>query len=89
MIFFYLRKTDFFGENTGFHDTGIRYRFESSKFGSAVKSYIYFIKITLIVLKEDFGLFSGPVPTDKSLTLRLAAWPLRGHTALSNFLEDI
>ena len=23
------------------------------------------------------------------LTLRLAAWPLRGHTALSNFLEDI
>ena len=56
------RKSDFFRENTGFLKTGTRNRFESSKFGIAVKSCIYFIKITLIVLKEDFG-FSRPVPS--------------------------
>ena len=39
-IFFYLIKSDFFRENTDFLNTGTRYRFESTKFGSAVKSYI-------------------------------------------------
>ena len=57
MNFFKLRKNDFFRKNTDFLNTGTRDRFESSKFRSAVKSLKQLIKITLIVLKEDFGSF--------------------------------
>ena len=57
VAFFILGKKNFFRENTDFLKTGTRYRFQSSKFRFAVKSYIWFIKVTLIVLKEDFGLF--------------------------------
>ena len=39
--------------------------------------------------KNDDFLETITETTDFVLTLRLAAWPLRGHTALSNFLEDI
>ena len=56
--FFYSRKREFFSENTGFLDTGTWYRSESWKFGSADKSYVYNVKIILIVLKEDFGSIS-------------------------------
>ena len=52
----------FLGKIPVFLITGTRYRFESWKFGCAVKSYIQVMKITLIVLKEDFGFFSGPLP---------------------------
>ena len=42
------------GRKAGLLDTGTRYRFKRSKFGSADKSYTYNVRIILIVLKEDF-----------------------------------
>ena len=38
-------------------------RLESSKFKSFVNTYVKDIRINLIVLKEDFDVFSGPVLT--------------------------
>ena len=35
--------------------TGTRYAFETSKFGFAVKSYLYNTKFVILLLKEDFG----------------------------------
>ena len=60
--FFNRRITDFCRENNGFMITGARYRFETSTFGCGFKSFKLLIKITLILLEENFGLFSGPVP---------------------------
>ena len=56
-IFFILVYVLFWGKIPVFLKTGTRYGFGSWKFGCAVKSYIYIMKITLIVLKENFGLF--------------------------------
>ena len=63
-FFLFEFKCFFLGKIPGFLFNGTIYRFESWKFGCAVKSYIKAIKITLIVLTEDFGLFSGPVPSN-------------------------
>ena len=56
-IFFIWVYVLFWGKIPVFLKTGTRYRFGSWKFGCAVKSYIYIMKITLIVLKEDFAFF--------------------------------
>ena len=54
------KKPDFIRQNTGFlARSRFRYKItlQKSKFECAVKSFIYDFEITLIVLKEFFGLF--------------------------------
>ena len=81
-IFFICVYVLFWGKIPVFLITGTRYRFESWKFGCAVKSYIEVMKITLIVLKEDFGLFSGLVPKYHEFSNFLWLWSISNNKNL-------